>query len=359
MSGAELNKQSVEHSNEDLNLHRTVQRAKTVMEKCIQHGVHPNPKNFQIFYAYFSEGETSLRNRMDTILPKQGIVSQVRLDQVYRDFFTVKDIANEVALNVGDLVNQSLDDIISAVDGYSSSNDAFRTSLATKLNRLSEAPTNENLKTTLVQLVEENKRIKEDADTLSNSLQSSRDQIGELQSDLKSALEEALLDPLTRLGNRRAMESCIDKILSELQAGELQEDCILVFSDLDHFKVINDQFGHIIGDKVLEFFAQILTENTKGKDHQFRFGGEEFAIILTGISIENAEKAVDAIRSTLNTSKLVLSNSQKTIGKVTASFGVTPFMAGDTRETLLNRADKYLYEAKASGRNCVRSGIEQ
>ena len=127
----------------------------------------------------------------------------------------------------------------------------------------------------------------------------------------------------------------------------------LVMGDIDRFKAINDTFGHQIGDEILKMFAKLLSSNVKGRDTVARFGGEEFAIILPETRLADAEHLTESIRSQLEGKELAVNNSGEPIGKITASFGIAQLGEHDDPDTLVQRADARLYEAKCAGRNRV------
>ena len=158
-------------------------------------------------------------------------------------------------------------------------------------------------------------------------------------------------DPLTELNNRRCFDLNLAKEITDAHA-QRSEMC-LVMGDIDHFKSINDTFGHQIGDEILKMFAKLLSSNVKGRDTVARFGGEEFAIILPETGLRDAKQLTEGIRSQLEAKKLALNNSGEPIGKITASFGVAQLGEGDDADKLVQRADARLYEAKCAGRNRV------
>ena len=126
-------------------------------------------------------------------------------------------------------------------------------------------------------------------------------------------------------------------------------------ADLDHFKRVNDNFGHRVGDEILKIFASIITNNIKGKDLVARYGGEEFAIILPATSVQQAAQLIDRIREQMFQRKLVLKGTKTPIGAITASFGVTQYQPGMAMSDLIEQADQRLYLAKSNGRNRVQA----
>lgn len=162
--------------------------------------------------------------------------------------------------------------------------------------------------------------------------------------------EQASHDPLTKVLNRRALESTIDNE----HARSLRNDSPLsvIMLDLDHFKRINDRFGHARGDEVLIEIASVLTKNTRPYDSIARFGGEEFIMLLPNTSIEQAEVIAENLRMKIAEHDY---NFKPEDGiQVTASFGVTECnLVKEGWLNILERADSGLYKAKAAGRNKV------
>ena len=172
-----------------------------------------------------------------------------------------------------------------------------------------------------------------------------------LRNNLDQSLEAAVTDQLTGLHNRRYMTGQLDALVARAVQGGDPVAALLV--DLDHFKKINDSFGHDVGDEVLREFAVRLATNVRVADLPVRYGGEEFVVIMPGASLEAAERTAERIRLHVSGSPIRVSGG-KDVLSVTISIGVAATNGPkDTPEALLKRADEALYEAKASGRNRV------
>jgi diguanylate cyclase (GGDEF)-like protein/PAS domain S-box-containing protein len=156
-------------------------------------------------------------------------------------------------------------------------------------------------------------------------------------------------DPLTRAFNRRYFLQVLE---SEVQRAQRYGTTFaLVMCDIDHFKKVNDTFGHETGDSVLTGIVNSIQKRVRGADVFARWGGEEFVLLLANTSLTDAVPLVENIRENIR----ILDFGG--VGMVTVSFGVTIYRTDDTVDTLLNRADNLLYEAKAAGRDCVRSSV--
>lgn len=155
-------------------------------------------------------------------------------------------------------------------------------------------------------------------------------------------------DPLTGIANRRALTEGLGLAVTDSVFTGLPLSVVLL--DLDHFKQVNDDFGHFAGDRVLEATAGLLRRHLRPGDFAARFGGEEFVLVLRELKIEEAAAVADRIRVALAT--MSVPDLSVTI---TASFGVVAHDGYETAENLLARADVALYEAKHAGRNRVVS----
>jgi len=171
--------------------------------------------------------------------------------------------------------------------------------------------------------------------------------ITELANENKRLEFFASTDKLTGIANRATFDQVIQRYIDQSEINN--EAFILLFFDIDHFKRVNDNHGHDIGDKVLQDVTQLISGNIRKEDFFARWGGEEFAILLRNNSIKQGIKTAEHLR-------LLISNFQfSTIKRITCSFSVVQFNSNDNAESLLKRADSVLYRAKAAGRNCVKT----
>jgi diguanylate cyclase (GGDEF)-like protein len=169
-----------------------------------------------------------------------------------------------------------------------------------------------------------------------------------LQDQNRQLARLATVDGLTQLYNQRAFR---DRLREEVaRAARTGQGMALLWLDLDHFKGVNDTWGHLCGDAVLRHVASLIQCHARGTDPCFRVGGEEFAVICPGATLHDAEAVAERIRAAAASHPLFTAGGPVV---VTVSIGVTTHGHGDTEEQLLQRADHALYEAKARGRNRV------
>ena len=166
----------------------------------------------------------------------------------------------------------------------------------------------------------------------------------ELQT-IETLTEEASRDALTNLFNRGKFDDVLSKEISLAQT--TKAPLSIIFLDIDHFKIINDTYGHDVGDCILIEIAKILISTIRQGDFAARWGGEEFVITLQSTTIKQASVLADKIR------KNIEQHHFKNGGKQTVSLGVTQYICEESQSTFIKRVDKALYEAKNSGRNIV------
>ncbi len=170
-----------------------------------------------------------------------------------------------------------------------------------------------------------------------------------LQQREAQIVEMSLIDPLTGVGNRRRLDQALG--IEIARANRTVGRLCAFMADLDHFKRVNDIYGHEAGDSVLAAFGRLLREQMRPTDIVTRFGGEEFVVLMPDTDLENAVAAAERVRVAFAALRV-----KPLPDPVTASFGVAEFAAGEQGDDLLRRIDQALYAAKRSGRNRVVVG---
>jgi diguanylate cyclase len=173
---------------------------------------------------------------------------------------------------------------------------------------------------------------------LASQISHSYDQIRQQMTHLMT-FTEVRTDPLTGISNRRALDESLENMFSMYNRYGTEFSVVIV--DIDHFKKINDELGHLSGDRMLQQVARLLDNDARDTDIVARYGGEEFVLLLPKTLRDGACIYADRVRARVE---------QET--KMTISVGVATALDGDSPQTILSRADKALYGAKAAGRNC-------
>ena len=198
----------------------------------------------------------------------------------------------------------------------------------------------------------ETRILPEDYDNFANALDRLRLQIQTLKRELEESLfhrdsltgAESRLGMLTKLGEMREL------------ARRRRQPCCIALMDLDHFKAINDSHGHLVGDQVLKGAVRFLRGNLRPYDRVFRYGGEEFLVLMPDTDVETGRLAIERLRAGLADENVA--HDGPTVIRVTASFGLAMIDPDVAIEESMDRADKMMYAAKDAGRNCLRVWLD-
>jgi len=183
---------------------------------------------------------------------------------------------------------------------------------------------------------------------LSGELEEARAKLAARETELIEAQRDARLDSLTRIANRRCFEERIAECQTRLERGH--EGYAVALFDVDRFKAINDKFGHAAGDAALAVFAKILKDTVRSYDLPFRYGGEEFMILLPGADLDSAEAVTERCRK--RAENAIVRHGHEQIG-FTVTAGIATGRESRTWAETVARADEALYAAKVAGRNRV------
>jgi diguanylate cyclase len=248
-------------------------------------------------------------------------------------------------------VDEVLRQVAKVLQAHVTDHESFSERLDGHNQRLSRHESVGPIKEIVLALIGDNRDMRDRLDNVRNQLEESRLQVVHLQTNLERAEEAGLRDVVTAIGNRRFFDASFVEEVEK--ARRLGDNICLALADIDKFKDVNDRFGHMVGDRLLRLFANILVQNVRGQDKVARFGGEEFALIFPGARLAEAVTAVERIRVVLESKQWTIEPSGERISKVTASFGVAKLRADESHNDLLRRVDERLYEAKIQGRNRV------
>jgi diguanylate cyclase len=307
----------------------------------------PKPYAYEVAYVYFEGNNKKLVNAsIDEAIAKSNSLSDYEVRQIHAAMHS--DISPELWNKLSD----EMLNVTDIIDRQTHSSDRFSKSLNERNRQISNITTIDQFRDMISGLVGENERILQETKHLRTELKHSSEQINDLTKKLEEARGKELEDELTCIGNRRYFNEALRK--EHTIAQHTGARLCLAMADIDWFKKINDTHGHTVGDAVLCFLAKMIDSNIKGRDHVARFGGEEFAVILPETELHSAVKLIDKIRRDIQARSIVIVEDDLDIGKITVSFGVVELVPGQTVDSLVKQADDKLYEAKRSGRNCVK-----
>lgn len=317
-------------------------------------GIPPYPQFYELLYTYATGVNPTLNSRINAIF-RDGQSPSSDLAEALYDEFLKSDVSDRMS-HVSERMHARIEAVHQAIDTAMTTANAYSGSLQSASGDLERTISARQMKALADRLLAETRRMQDTNRSLEQKLEASRDDISALQRDLDDVRRESLLDPLTKIANRKSFDEGIDAAIREAKAGS--DPLCLMFIDIDHFKNFNDTYGHQTGDQVLRLVAMTLKSNIKGKDIAARYGGEEFAAILPSTDIEGAMIVAENVRKAIQAKELLKRSTNEKLGRITASFGVAIYQRSDTANSLIERADRCLYAAKHAGRNRVISEIE-
>ncbi|SFV69437.1 diguanylate cyclase (GGDEF domain) [hydrothermal vent metagenome] len=233
-----------------------------------------------------------------------------------------------------------------SISSYKATNDKFA-----KLEKMHQSAL-EEVQDKLIDLPSLTSKFNEIQSHMTQEVQKANSIITRLNMQIKTLEENSNLDALTKVFNRRALDKYLLKVTKK---GLIKHELHLLMLDIDDFKSINDTYGHIAGDKILIFIANLLKNTLRDGDKVFRYGGEEFVIILNRITTVKCTEIAQRILKTIGTNTLLYKNQSI---NVTVSIGATKYVNGDTAENLILRADRALYRSKKHGKNQLNREVK-
>jgi len=324
----------------------SVQIVRQVVTYAGKHQLALNPIVYTVLYQHSGGINAELSRQLDQ-LRQQGQLTQANVESLYHTHIYESDLKNAQSINnaVGNIINFT-QGAISRIEGDTQQ---YSDQLNSATQRLSATIGESGVESLLTTLLEETQVMYGASLKLRTELSEAHQKIEQMNQEFNRIRHESLTDPLTGLKNRRAFDKEIAQLCTSAQVA--REPLSLLIVDIDHFKVINDTHGHVVGDGVIKRVAQWLTESVRGQDVVARFGGEEFVLILPMTSLAGAASVVENIRASI--AKRTLRYGEKAIGKITISVGAAQMGHTEEVESLVNRADQMLYLAKREGRNRV------
>lgn len=310
------------------------------------------PELFALFFAYASGTPRGLKDELADAFFLPGGMSEGFCYKLYEKYFSGSDEATMLVDTLA-LILKTLGKAVNRQDA----NALAQTGALRRIqSTLGKNPGPEQLRRALLQLNEQFSKALEENAALKENLVSANNQISELNDRVDVATRSSLTDPLTGLGNRAAFDRRIREARQLMERSSIPTTLVLL--DIDHFKAVNDTYGHAIGDEVLKVLARTIDDHSRETDFSARYGGEEFAAVLLGTQLIEGRRMAERLREAIAVMDLGEKVTEAGLTAITASFGVAEIAAGTTGQAWIELTDKALYRAKANGRNRVVSSSE-
>lgn len=336
---------------------RTLELAEAALEKIRALRLSAKPPNYEIWFTYCAETNPALVSDIDALISLKGSIDQDELDRICLAHLSTMRL-EEWLQRVGTDFGGQLREIARVLDDALGNTARYDNALSSVVSLLDDSPGDVDLVVgALRALVDLTRDIRQQGAELRGRLNRSKQDVARLQGAIDAVRAESQRDGLTGVANRKSFESALTSAMR--YAFSASEPLSLLFLDIDHFKAFNDRFGHSTGDQVLKLVAHVARQSTKGKDLVARMGGEEFAVLLPQATLQQAIGVAEQIRRAVMATELKKRSTGERLGKITISGGAATARPTDTRESLIERADRYLYEAKHTGRNRVCGGDDE
>ncbi|WP_027859161.1 GGDEF domain-containing protein [Marinobacterium jannaschii] len=310
----------------------------------VKHNIAPNPLNYALWYTYVSKRIPQLNSELDKTLKTYGTCPNRLSEELFREHLIRQefDDTEKFQSNLVGIIN----DLHKHTEVTAENTRDYGDALAEGIEAL-QGEGQLPLESVLRSLASKTAEIGRSTLQFQQKINDAQAEIQQLKQELQRSRQDARIDPLTGLFNRRVFDSEITPLL------DAAVPLSLVIVDIDHFKRFNDDYGHLMGDKVLQYVGKLLRDSCSEPNLPVRFGGEEFAILLQKATVAEAAEVAESLRQKIQAIRIKQKKSGDVISSITASFGIAEIKPQESRDQLIERADKALYQAKENGRNQV------
>lgn len=320
-----------------------------ILPRISRHGGNYVPTSYAVWYEHLAGMNARLTADLSVRLQQSEHLDPALVDELYAEHILSRDVRSTKLLQQG--LEMLAKRLAQAAADSSGNAEQYERALAEGQAELQALGGSAELQQVLQKLILSTRDARDSVGVLRAELASSQLELTSMRDRLGQLESEAIKDPLTGLLNRRGFDQAVQQLRF---SGASLTSATLLMLDLDHFKRINDSYGHLFGDQVLCATAKVLNSVIKGRDIAARFGGEEFLILLPGTPESGAVALAEQFRQAFARAKVRRAGSDKVIDQLTVSIGVAVPRQDEPLDRTIDRADTALYRAKNDGRNCVR-----
>ena len=333
--------------------------ARKVIPFLSQKGIPLTPKNYRIWFEYFHGIMPDIKEILDDMLNRGIHFTSEKNEELYERFFerdiekeNVEKRLSEIAASedirkkIEDSIVKTIKDIFLSSESVGSYNEI----LHQHFKNMADVKSIDVIRLIVSSLIKETSETIKSNSKTHEELQKTAKELEDVRKNLHEVQMEARTDSLTGLNNRLAFDEKVKEEMERFKRYKIP--CSIAMIDIDHFKNLNDTYGHTIGDKALVHVSKELVKNLRKIDFAARYGGEEFAIILPSTAIKDAAIVIEKIRQEIFDTDFLIKDKSV---EITVSGGVKEFCDEDTIAHVIEKADQALYLAKNSGRNQVKA----
>jgi len=318
-----------------------------LIQKMAGHPAAFTPLNYAVWYEVTAGINSALSQAMDNFLKEGKKIDDAAIENLYVEFIAERNMDMQLALQKD--FQKLLNNLAGCTEETDKQVHRFGNSLQAYGNSLKQNLDASRLDALVNSMTGDTTMMRGSMQSLQSELETSKQQVAKLHQELMSAREETFIDPLTGILNRRGFEAKAHNIFSDKVSTD--KGLCLLMVDIDHFKKVNDTYGHLFGDNVIRATAEALKSKIKGQDSAARWGGEEFAVLLPETTRQGGRTVAEHIRQRIEGGKIRRLGTNEQIGGITISIGVAAYTSGISFLNLLEQADEALYVSKKTGRN--------
>jgi len=337
---------------------QTAELLRLILPLMARHSAGFHPLSYAVWYEYLANINPRLRAAVDARLEGGARLTDEDMVEFFEEYVALRDLESSARVRAG--IQQLVEEVHEAAGQAGEEVRHFGDELGDYQRQLQTDIDSNALTGVVKALLDDTSRVRDRTELFQQHLRKSSEEVERLREELELVQGLALTDPLTGLLNRRGF----DEQARRACAAGLRGHSVLIV-DIDHFKVINDTYGHLLGDKVISAVAQVLKRCVEGRGQAARIGGEEFALLLAQTSAAGCAEIAERIRSGVERGRIRRAETagegepgKGEIGTVTVSVGAAACVEMEDFATLLARADRALYQSKQSGRNRVTIATE-
>ncbi len=327
-------------------------RSKEVLKEALtlisRHGSNYTPISYAVWYEVANGASPDLKKDVQSALQDGRLSDDLTYDLYQKHFM---DASEKAVMASKARLAELMNDMQGSVSQTSATAGTFQTSLTAFGEGIAKSESAEEIRRQVDDMLDGVRTLDQSMSSLNAALDASQAEIKRLTEELKKTKEESEIDALTSLANRRTFDSALRKLVKA--AHDNRTPLFLLMLDIDHFKSINDRFGHPFGDRVIQGVAKAIQTIVPGRALGARYGGEEFAVLLPETAPGDAKRVAEEIRTMVAASRIRQAKADDALGGVTISIGAALLRADESTDSFVERADKALYASKKGGRNRV------
>ncbi|MBK1723294.1 GGDEF domain-containing protein [Thiocystis violacea] len=311
----------------------------------VQRQIPPTPYNYALWYAHVQNASPELSQVLLERFPSAGSYDPDVSESLFFEYFVKTYLPN--SLQAQNLLVGLLAQLAKSVTKNMRGTEDFEVTLKDAMDVFEEPVDQDQIRACLSKLIEDTATLETLNRQFRGELEAASAEMAKLRKELEQSQQNARMDSLTKIANRRAFNDALHQALNSTD-----EPTSLLLLDLDNFKQCNDTYGHLMGDRILEIVGALLADFQSDAIFVARYGGEEFAVIVND-ELSVAAGVAEQIRHKVAAIRIKRKSTKDIIGAITVSIGAVKARSQETAEALIERADIALYRAKDEGRNRV------